>query len=194
MAIDAHNDPMTDGEADEDGQSSERLREGFDILTKHMLLGRVDVLLEATSEFAFPVVSAAYGGRPAAGSPMNADLACESADIVANVQRVCGAWSMVASEYLQAVATAHQAGRILWAPGPLRGCLEHCARIGWILDGSDARQRGARSWLAEIVASGEDARTHENLGNPAPTLHGAPRRLIRPGFDGCSSGWFSQAA
>lgn len=143
-----------------------------------MLLGRLGVLLEATDEIAYSTVSERYLGAPGDGSPMAADIAYLSVEAVANVGRVCGVWHVVAAEGLQAVASAHSDGRILFAPGPLfRAVIEHTARIGWVLDGRSARARAARAWLAQVVANGDDAHTHRNAGNPTPTLAGAPARL-----------------
>lgn len=150
----------------------------FTVLTEHVLLGRLIVLLEAVEGIGYPEVSGLYGGQPAASSPMEADIRAFGVEAVANVQRVCGTWHMVATECLAAVASVHQDGRSAWAPGPLlRSALEHSARLGWVLHGSDARLRAARSWLADVVAKGEDVRTHLNMGDPVETLADAPERL-----------------
>lgn len=150
----------------------------FDVLSKHMLLGRLDVLFEATQEIAYSTVSEKYKGAPTPGSPMAADIVGFSAEAVGNVGRVCGVWHVVAAEALQAVASAHADGRILFAPGSLlRAAIEHSARIGWVLDGPTGRTRAARAWLAHVVANGEDTHTHRNAGNPTSTLAGAPARL-----------------
>lgn len=136
------------------------------------------MLLEATDEIAYSTLSERYLGLPTDGSPMAADIAAFSEHAVGNVGRVCGVWHVVAAETLQAVASAHNDGRILFAPGPLlRSVMEHASRIGWVLDGPTAEARAARSWLAQVVANGEDAHTHRNAGTPTPTLAGAPARL-----------------
>ena len=109
---------------------------------------------------------------------MDADIRDQSAEAVGNVGRVCGVWHVVATEALQATASARSDGRILFAPGPLlRAVIEHVARIGWVLDGSTPQARAARAWLAEVVANGEDAHTHRNAGSSTRALAGAPQRL-----------------
>ena len=153
-------------------------QEAFDRLSKDMLLSRLNVLLESTHEIAYSTVSQHYHGLPANGSRMAADVREVSDEAVAEVEKVCGAWHVVAAECLGAVASAHRDGRILFAPGPLfRTVIEHTARIGWILDGSTARSRAARAWLAEVVGNGQDAKTHDNRGSPVLTLAGARERL-----------------
>jgi hypothetical protein len=150
----------------------------FNTLGKHMLLGRLGVLLEATQEIAYSFVSETHGGIPSPSSPMATDCSSSSEQLVGEVGRVCGVWHVVAAECLQAVASVHSDGRLLFAPGPLlRAVIEQCSRIGWVLDGPDARGRAARAWLAQVVANGEDAHTHRNAGTPTPTLAGAPARL-----------------
>lgn len=165
----------------EDQSELDRLHEAnaaFQVLSRHMLLGRLNVLLEAAHEIAYSTLSERYLGSPARGSPMAADVAAFSEGAVGNVGRVCGVWHVVAAEALQAVASAHTDGRILFAPGPLlRSVMEHASRIGWVLDGATAQEKAARSWLAQVVANGEVAHTHRNAGSPTPTLAGAPRRL-----------------
>jgi hypothetical protein len=168
---------MTDADHPVSGQQGDA-QAAFDVLSKHMLLGRLDVLLESAGEVAYSAVSEHYGGVPSVGSQMESDIADVSVDAVGNVQRICGVWNLVAAENLEAVASAHADGRILFAPGPLlRTTIEHAARIGWVLDGASARERAARSWLAQVVANAEDAHTHRNAGRPTPTLAGAPERL-----------------
>lgn len=163
--------PIDEGFAEED-------RKAYNVLGKHMLLGRLDVLLEATGEIAYSHVSEIFKGVPTASSPMASDMLVLSDELIGEIGRVCGVWHLVASECLEAVASAHSDGHILFAPGPLlRSVIEHCSRIGWVLDGPDPRAKAARAWLAQVVANGEDVHTHRNGGIPAPTLAGAPARL-----------------
>jgi hypothetical protein len=155
-----------------------RAQEFHDSLSKRMLLSRLDVLLKSTSAIAYSAISANHNGQPADGSQMAADIEEVTAEVVGNVQRVCAAWHIVAVEQLQAVESVHADGLLLFAAGPLlRSVMEHAARIGWVLDGRTATTRAARSWLADVVSNGEDAITHRNRGDPAPTLAGAPARL-----------------
>lgn len=150
----------------------------FNVLGKHMLLGRLGVLLEAAGEVAYSSVSEIYKGVPAEGSAMSSDTSVVSERVLGEVGRVCGVWHVVAAECLEAVASAHSDGRILFAPGPLlRSVIEHCSRIGWVLDGGDPGAKAARAWLAQVVANGEDVHTHLNGGSSTPTLAGAPARL-----------------
>jgi hypothetical protein len=153
--------------------------QGFhDTLGKYMLLSRIGVLLGSTSEIAYSAISANHNGQPADGSLMAADIDELGSEAVGNVQRVCGTWHVVAAEQAQAVESAHADGHLLFAAGPLlRSVMEHAARIGWVLDGSTATARAARSWLADVVSNGEDSITHLNRGAPSPTLAGAPARL-----------------
>jgi hypothetical protein len=155
-----------------------RAQEELAVLSKHMLLGRLDVLLASVDEISYSAVSEQHRGAPADGSPMAADINEFAAEAVSDIGKICGVWHIVAAETLQAVASCHSDGRILFAPGPLlRAVIEHAARIGWVLDGPTGRARAARAWLAQVVANGEDARTHRNAGRPVPTLAGAPERL-----------------
>lgn len=165
-------------ETPRDAASVDDAHRAFNVLGKHMLLGRLGVLLEATEEIAYSSVSETYRGMPSPGSPMATDCSSSSEELVGQVGRVCGVWHVVAAECLQAIASAHSDGRLLFAPGPLlRSVIEHCSRIGWVLDGPDAHGRAARAWLAQVVANGEDVHTHRNAGTPTPTLSGAPARL-----------------
>ncbi len=168
---------MTDGRQSDEGFVDDAHR-AFNLLSKFMLLGRLGVLLDAVDEIAYSSVSEIYKGVPTASSPMSADIAALSEQLVGEVGRVCGVWHVVAAECLEAVASAHSDGRILFAPQPLlRSVIEHCSRIGWVLDGPDPRAKAARAWLAHVVANGEDVHTHRNAGTPTPTLAGAPARL-----------------
>jgi hypothetical protein len=155
-----------------------RAEEFHATLSKRILLSRSGVLLGSTSEIAYSAVSPNHHGEPADGSQMAADIEEVTAEVVGNVQRLCAAWHIVAAEQLQAVESVHADGHLLFAAGPLlRSVMEHAARIGWVLDGSTATDRSARSWLAEVVSNGEDRKTHRNGGNSSPTLAGASARL-----------------
>jgi len=163
------------GPTDEDRA---RAQEVHDELGRHMLLNRVGVLMESTDAIDFAAVSAVYNGLPTPGSPMAADMDELGSEVVVPVQKVCGAWHLVAATQLRAVESLHTDGHLLFADGPLlRSIMEHCARIGWVLDGGTATARAARAWLAQVVSNGEDTNTHRNLGSPVPTLAGAPARL-----------------
>jgi hypothetical protein len=155
-----------------------RAQELHDALSKRMRLSRLDNLMASTSEIVYSAIAEDRGGLPAVGSQMAADIDELGTEVVANVQRVCGTWHVVAAEQLQAVASVHAGGHLLFAAGPLlRSVMEHTARIGWVLDGDTATHRAARSWLAVVVSNGEDNDTHENRGDPSATLAGAADRL-----------------
>lgn len=150
----------------------------FSGIADHILLRKFDTLLEATADLAYPVVSEDNGGHPGEGSLFARDIEEFGQEAVGRVQLTCGTWHMVASQHLQAIASVHHDSHLLFAPAPLlRSSLEHVVRVGWVLDGADARHRAARAWLASVVANGDDAHTHRNAGNPSPALAGAPERL-----------------
>lgn len=155
-----------------------RAQELHDALSKRMRPSRLDNLLASTSEIVYSAIAEDRGGLPAVDSRMAADVDELGTEVVANVQRVCGTWHVVAAEQLQAVASVHAGGHLLFAAGPLlRSVMEHTARIGWVLDGDTATHRAARSWLAVVASNGEDKDTHENRGDPSATLAGAADRL-----------------
>ena len=155
-----------------------RAQEFHDALSKRMRLSRLDNLLASTSEIVYSAIAEDRGGLPAVGSQMAADIDELGTEVVASVQRVCGTWHVVGAEQLQAVASVHAGGHLLFAAGPLlRSVMEHTARIGWVLDGDTATHRAARSWLAAVASNGEDKDTHENRGDPSASLAGAAARL-----------------
>lgn len=144
-----------------------------------MRLSRMGVLLGSTSAIAYSSISANHDGQPADSSQMAADIEEVTAEVVGNVQRVCAAWHIIAAEQLEAVESVHADGYLLFAAAPLLcSVMEHAARIGWVLGGSTATARAARSWLADVVSNGEDKITHLN---PATRRRAwpAPRRGSR---------------